>query len=468
MGEPRFRAVVIGLDSVPPDLLFDRFAPVMPHFRELLSHSAWGTLRTCDPPITVPAWAVMFSGVDPGTLGLYGFRHRRAGSYDQMYVPTSASPRHPMIWQTLSRHGYRVAVLGMPPGYPPPTVNGITVSDFLTPEGAEDIVNPPRLSEEVVRIAGGPFFDVPFRADGRRELATELFEMTRRRWRVARHLWQKEPWDLFVVHDIGPDRLHHAFWMYFDPNHPRFEEGSEFANVAEEYYRLIDAEVGGFLEGVGPDVTAVVVSDHGSQAMQGSFCINEWLRQEGFLRLDGPLPAPGTPIEKAEVVWDHTQVWGAGGYYARLFVNRAGREPNGIVDPSEVPGLVARLRRRFASVRLPSGGPLSVRLFTPQEVYREVRGDAPDLMAYFDDTRWRSAGTVGHPDLFLEENDTGPDDAVHSFDGVVVWRPTGARSGRAIAPQRILDIAPTLLERFGVPIPSTIQGRPIPDLAASA
>ncbi len=142
MVSSRFRLVVVGLDSVSPELLYKRFAPVMPRLRRFLAESAKGTLRSCDPPITVPAWAVMFSGVDPGTLGLYGFRHRRPGSYDRMYVPTSATPRRPMVWQILSRLGFRVAVLGMPPGYPPPTLNGVALSDFLTPDGATDFVNP--------------------------------------------------------------------------------------------------------------------------------------------------------------------------------------------------------------------------------------------------------------------------------------------------------------------------------------
>ena len=54
----RPRMVVLGLDSVSPSLLFDRFLPLMPRVKALLSRSTYGTLRTIDPPITVPAWAV--------------------------------------------------------------------------------------------------------------------------------------------------------------------------------------------------------------------------------------------------------------------------------------------------------------------------------------------------------------------------------------------------------------------------
>ena len=461
VSEPRRRLVVIGLDSISPDLLYRRFASATPRLQRLLSQSASGTLRTCDPPITVPAWAVMFSGVDPGSLGLYGFRHRRPGSYDRMYIPDSSTPLRPMVWQTLSRIGRRVAIMGMPPGFPPPALNGIAIGDFLTPDGSNDWVTPPGLRPELEKVSGGPFFDVTFRVDDRAKVGREIFEMTRRRWRVARHLWRKEPWDLFVVHDIGPDRIHHAFWKYFDANHPKHPLGSDLEPVASEFYRLLDEEVGSFLDALGPGVDVLVVSDHGSQPMDGCFCVNEWLIQNGYLTLKTPAPANGIPIEKAEIDWSRTQVWGAGGYYARLFVNEHGREPQGIVLPADRAALIDRLRADLALVRTPAGAPLGVRLFSPREVYQEVRGDPPDLMAYFGETRWRSAGSVGHGRLFLDENDTGPDDAVHSFDGVIAYFDPRNPKRSDLGVQQIRDVAPTVYRLLGVPAPDWVQGRPI-------
>lgn len=460
----RPRLLVLGLDSVSPDLLFRRFASVTPRFQQLLAASATGTLRTCDPPITVPAWAVMFSGVDPGSLGLYGFRHRRLGSYEKMYIPDSRTPLRPMVWQTLSRLGRRVAVLGMPPGYPPPRLNGVAVGDFLTPDGSTDWVTPPELRPELDRVSEGPFFDVTFRVDDRATVAREVLEMTRRRWRVARHLWQKEAWDLFVVHDIGPDRIHHAFWKYFDTSHPKHPKSSELSGVAAEFYRLLDAEVGLFLDRVGSDVRILVVSDHGSQSMEGCFCINEWLIRNGYLALRTPAPLSGIPIEKADVDWSRTRVWGAGGYYARLFINERGRELRGIVAPSERDALIGRLRRELNQVKAPNGTPLGVRLFTPREVYREVRGDPPDLMAYFGDARWRSAGSVGHGRLFLDENDTGPDDAVHSFDGIIAYFDPANPKPSNLGIQQIIDVAPSIYRILNVSAPEWTQGRPIPGL----
>lgn len=461
MHPPRRRLLVLGLDSVPPDFLFDRFLPRMPHLKKVIDRSRYGTLLSTDPPITVPAWAVMFTGMDPGTLGLYGFRHRKPGSYTDMYTPTPQMLPYPPLWTTLSRLGRRVAIIGMPPGYPPPVVNGVYLSDFLTPDGVKDFVTPASLAPEIESVSGGYDFDITFRAEDRPRVERELFAMTRKRFAVARHLWQKEPWDLFAIHEIGTDRLHHAFWKFFDSGHPRYVPGSEYADIADRYYALLDEEIGQLLDLVPDDVAIFIASDHGSMAMHGCFCINQWLEQEGYLRLKSSRPEPGTPLEKLEVDWDRTSAWGAGGYYARIFFNVRGREPNGRVAPQDVPGLAQKMTRSLEAVRRPDGVPLGVRVLDPAHTYRSVRGDPPDLMLYFGDLRWRSAGTLGHPGLFLTENDTGPDDAVHSFEGVFAFADPGRPGSDHLPPQQIIDIAPTLLQYLGVPVPATMQGRPI-------
>jgi predicted AlkP superfamily phosphohydrolase/phosphomutase len=458
---PGPRAIVLGLDSIPPELLFDKFLGVMPNMRALVERGRRGVLRTIDPPITVPAWAVMFTGVDPGTLGIYGFRHRRPGTYWDMYTPTPQMIAYPTVWDLLSRQGKRVCVIGMPPGYPPPAVNGVYISDFLTPSNAQDFIRPVELKKEILGVAGSYEFDVTFRAEDRSRVGEELITMTRHRWAVARHLWNKEPWDFFALHEIGPDRLHHTFWKYFDTKHPRYEENAPYRELADRYYRALDEEIGKFLAAVPPEVRILIASDHGSQAMDGCFCINEWLVDEGYLVLKSPATPAVVPLEKLAVDWGKTRMWGAGGYYARIFFNIAGREKEGIVPKAAVPGLIAELKEKLSRVHRPDGKSLDAQVYTPADLYRSVRGDAPDLIAYFGHLKWRSAGTLGHKKWFLEENDTGPDDSVHSFEGLYLLLDGKDGKGELGSQESILDVAPTLLTWFGLPVQPHMQGKPI-------
>ncbi len=455
------RLLVVGLDGVPPEFLFDRFRAFMPATSKLVDHGFRAKLRTTDPPISVPAWPVMFSGVDPGTLGFYGFRHRRQHSYTETYVPTSRQMPVPSVFELASTAGRRVGVVGMPMGYPPPTVNGFYISDFLTPSGAPEFTYPPELGPQLEQTYGPYPFDVVFRSSERKELLSQIVRMTETRFRIAAELLGREPWDLFAVHEVGTDRFHHAYWKYFDQNHSDFVPGNPFARVAEEYYAVVDRGIARLLDRVAANTAVLIVSDHGSMAMRGCFCINQWLAERGYLVLKGPVP-PGTPLEKAPVDWDRTTVWSSGGYYARIFFNVRGRESRGIVAPGQVPALRRRLEADLATIRDPEGRPMAVRVLDPAQAYRQVTGDAPDLILYFDELSYRSAGTLGHPSLCLRENDTGPDDAVHSFNGVFLWT-DAERRGPAVdlADQQIRDVAPTVLRYLGVPIPPHVQGQPI-------
>src|SRR3954462_2450291 len=121
------KVVVIGLDCLEPSLVFEKFRGQLPNLERLMEHGMAGRLRSCDPPITVPAWSSMMSSKDPGTLGIYGFRNRADHSYDRMSVATGASVREPRVWDLLSRAGKEVILLGVPQTYPPRPVNGLLV-----------------------------------------------------------------------------------------------------------------------------------------------------------------------------------------------------------------------------------------------------------------------------------------------------------------------------------------------------
>ncbi|HIC97635.1 MAG TPA: hypothetical protein EYP11_04470 [Aquificaceae bacterium] len=81
-------------------------------------------------------------------------------------------------------------------------------------------------------------------------------------------------------------------------------------------------------------------------------------------------------------------------------------------------------------------------------------------MVYFDDLYWRSAGTIGHGNIYLSENDTGPDDAVHSQHGVFIKYDLNKRVHKRMDVD-ILDIAPTILKEMGLNVPEDMQGRVI-------
>jgi len=453
------RVAVVGLDCGTPELLFDRHADDMPTLRKLTEQALWGPLRSVVPPITVPAWSCMASGLTPGELGVYGFRNRSDHSYDKLAFATSKAIKVPRLWDRLGAAGGQSVVLGVPGTYPPSAIQGCMVSCFMAPSTDAAFTHPPELRDEVQQVTGGYVLDVAdFRSDDKARVAQQVFDMTEQRFELARHLATTRPWDLFWFVDMGPDRLHHGFWSHCDPSHPRHEPGNRHAGVFTDYYRALDRHLASFLEALPDDTAVLVVSDHGAQPMLGGFRFNQWLVDQGLLVL-AEAPAGPTPVNQARIDWSRTTAWGDGGYYGRLFLNVEGREPTGTVPASRYEEVRQELVDALESLVDHRGHRMGTRALRPEEVYPEVRGVAPDLVVYFGDLRWRAVGSIGHgPGLFTFENDTGPDDANHAENGVFALVGDGLPSGRR-ADLSIYDVAPTLQRMLGLPTTPGQRGR---------
>ena len=450
------KILVIGLDSAPAEILFDR-RENFPVLRQLIDNGLYGTLRSSDPPITIPAWMVMSTGKDAGRLGLYGFRHRQGYSYKEMWIATSQSIKERAAWDIIGDAGGQSVLVSVPPSYPPRPVPGCLVSCFITPDDKNDYTYPLSLRAEIEEKIGPYIFDVEFRTEEKEELLDGIYKMTEQRFKVLHYLARHKPWNLFMFVEIGVDRVQHAFWKYMDPEHHLYVKGNPYENVILDYYRYIDKKIGELLDACGPETAVLVVSDHGAKRMKGAFCVNEWLIEEGDLVIKEK-PQKPVSLEKVEIDWAKTRVWGWGGYYARLFLNIDGREDQGIIPPEDYEKERDLLAERLMNLKGPQGEKWETHVIKPQEYFKEARGEYPDLMVYFDDLYWRSAGTLGHPAKFLLENDTGPDDAVHAQHGIFILSdPKNKMKGRKDAD--ILDIAPTILRLLGVPVPDDMDGK---------
>ena len=452
------RALVIGLDCAPPQLVFDRWLDELPALRGLTERGSFGVLRSCDPPITVPAWSVMTSSRNPGVLGFYGFRNRRDHSYDGLAFANSRSVKVPRVWDILSERGRDVQVLGVPQTYPVSEVNGVMVSCFLTPDTTRQYTYPPELKEEIEGLVGEYMVDVPnFRTNDKEQLLADLEEMTVRRFKVAEHLLETRPWDLFFMVEMGTDRIHHGFWRFTDPEHRLYEPGNPFEHAMLDYYKRLDAKIASLLRHADDDTAVLVVSDHGAKRIDGGICVNEWLRREGYLVLKEE-PTEPTRLTPDMIDWPKTTAWGEGGYYCRLFVNVRDREPEGLVAPEDYERVRTELKEKLEALGDDQGRPIGTLAHRPEELYEVRNGVAPDLMVYFGDLYWRSVGQVGTGTVHVFENDTGPDDANHAYEGLYILAGGGAPLGRG--PERqIVDVAPTLLTLLGEPVPAEMEGR---------
>lgn len=460
------KVFVIGLDCAPPELIFDAWRTELPNFRRLMEGGAYGQLFSSTPAITVPAWSSMTSSKDPGTLGFYGFRNRQDYTYENRYIATGLAVKEKRVWEILGEAGKQSIVVGVPQTYPIRPINGQLISSFLTPGTTDPRVqwtHPAGLRPEIEQLLAPETYDVDvpqFRTEDKGFLLQQINDMTRKRFKVLRYLLEQKPWDFFMFVEMGVDRIHHGMWALHDVTHRKHDPHGPYVHAIRDYYRYLDQEVGTLLERLPAETHVIVVSDHGVQKMEGGICINEWLRREGYLVLkEEPPEGKLTSLDKLEVDWEKTTVWGDGGYYARIFFNVQGREPQGVIPVDELVAFKEKVKEHIKAIPDPAGKPIDTHIYEPQDIYHEVRNVPPDLIVYLGNLSWRSVGSFGHGDIYTFENDTGPDDANHAENGIYIYAPPERNLGGKRLPDRqLMDFAPTVLNLFGLPIPADMQG----------
>ena len=256
------------------------------------------------------------------------------------------------------------------------------------------------------------------------------------------------------------DLQSHMFWWDTDAKHPTRSEAEarKYHHVIEELYNKLDAVVGDVLQRYGDQATIIVMSDHGFSNFRRQFNLNTWLRDNGYLgppNCDALLYSPRGRL----VDWSQTKAYGLG--LNGLYLNLKGRERDGIVTPAERSALLDELRTKLLAVRDPAdGAPVISAVYRSDEVYSGPFVErAPDLIiGYTRGYRCSWATTLGNiaAEAFSDNDSLWSADhcmAAEELPGVVFANKPVRRTGPAL-----IDLAPTILEEFGLAPPATMTG----------
>lgn len=413
-------------------------------------------MQSCDPPITVPAWACMSTGFDPGVLGCYGFHDRANYGYTQRRLASSLSFHKPTLWQLLSDAGLRCRILGLPQTYPAKPLNGWIRTGALTPEQAAPYhVYPADHPDAQTLEMRNYIADIQnFRTLSATALWEAVCQMTAQNFALAQTWLQQDDWDFFWMVDMGADRLQHGLWP--TSTHAQVPQDALEFHAVQRYYRQLDAHLGVLLQTMRDDDVILVVSDHGAQRMQGGIALNDWLIQTGRLT---PTAAAQKKTGVQDLVpedvdWQKTSAWADGGYAGRIYFNVRGREPQGTLDAAACPMFAKKLEDEIS--QLPAVHASKHTVLYPHQIYQACNRIGPDLLVYFSDLALRALGSWGHAQLLVTQNDRGHDIANHALHGVLV-------SNQKIKARQVslYDVAPTILRHFNLTVPAQMRGQPL-------
>ncbi len=259
------------------------------------------------------------------------------------------------------------------------------------------------------------------------------------------------------------DRIQHMFWRYLEPGHPAAagagRPSARAACAVEEIYQRVDHIVGRVHRQMNAGDLLLVISDHGFKSFARGFHLNAWLHQNGYLALKVGAAESGEWFR--DVDWPRTRAYGMG--LNGLYINQRGRERHGTVPSgAAAEQLKKELRQKLRGLRDPHKDTVAI-----TEVWDDhtafpgpYRENAPDLLIGYAPGFRASWDTVtGKVTAPIFEDNTKAWSGDHCMDARHVPGVLFSNHKIAAAQPAIVDLAPTILDQFGLPRPAHFDGK---------
>lgn len=486
MSDDGLDTLLIGIDAACDPVLEPMLEKgALPNLESIIEDGASGPLESQIPPWTASAWPSMYTGVNPGKHGVFGFLDYEGYDWD---VVNASHVREAALWDLLTHHDMSSVVVNVPVTAPPPEIDGAVIPGYTAPE------NPtchPEGTLEEVREAIGEYRVYP---DPDREQPGEYVDLVRMRGAAFRHLAEEHDPEFGFVQFQQTDSVFHE--------HPGRED------YVEAIYRAVDEEIGDLLESCDPD-TVVVASDHGMGPYDKyELRVNEFLDEAGYVETatggsgmpawlpmlnsqlregeEAEAPDPGiagraigaaaqvgiTPARAGralravglegmvkrfvpadarragneQVDFAESTAYMRSRIELGLRMNVEGREPEGIVPESEYEDVRDELIDVLADVETPDGDPMFEEV-APREEYfwgPHADGGVDVVMIPTEFEQFLSADFKG--EVF------GPptEPYNHKLEGVVAISGEGVDPEADLSGAHLFDVAPTICSLLGI------------------
>ena len=278
-------------------------------------------------------------------------------------------------------------------------------------------------------------------------------------------------WDVLVGVIETTDRVQHMMWRLRDQRHPMYDAAlaASHGDAIGRIYRRADTFVAEVLEHLEPGTQLMIVSDHGFHSWRKAVNLNTWLVQQGYMVVQGQQPGEkkledlfGGGEFWENVDWSRTRAYAMG--LGQIYFNLRGRESKGIVSPgAESKALADELSAKLLTLVDPTDGSRIIRaVYKRDDIYSgEYIGNAAELQVGMDDgyrVSWQTT-LGGSPQGIVYDNtkkwsgDHGGYDFATTAGVLIASKPINTQT------PSIMDIAPTVLQFFGLPVPNYIDGK---------
>ena len=487
--------VLIGIDAACAEIVDPLIETgSLPTLASILEAGGRAPLRSQIPPWTASAWPSIYTGVNPGKHGVYGFLTYEGYDWE---VVTYGDVAELSLWEILAEHEKSSVVVNVPVTAPPEHFDGALIPGYVAPENPTTV---PDDALERVRESCGEYRVYP---DDDRDPYGEYPAVVEMRGDAFCHL---------------ADEIEPAFgFVQFQVTDSIFHEQPDDWELVKRVYEAVDQQVSRIVDRYDPE-TVIIVSDHGmGRYDEYEFRVNEYLDSEGFLEttigaegmpawlpilderlrstdedVDGSgraltpwlirtaarmgmtperagrllrtmgldhvvrnrLSASAKRAGREQVDFKNSQAYMRSRIELGIRLNVEGREPDGVVSPGDVEEITQELIQALSTIETPAGDPVFDDVAPAEEYfwgpYADEGVDIVTVPAGFD--QFLSADLKG--DHFGEP----PEPWNHKMDGILAIRGPHVGENEELSPQNLLDVAPTVLATMGIPASDRMDG----------
>jgi len=275
--------VVLGLDGFHPDLL--QFTP---NLRARYEANDGSVLMSTTPPVTAPAWGSFQTGVNQGKHGIFDFV-KYTETLD-LQLLDGRDLRSKAVYEWLNEAGYDCYVQNLPFALPA-RIEGDIMPSWLDSDDSDP------LPADLPKKYGVSRPSYPNLNAGTEENIERLSRSFETNASIFESVLENHDHDFYFHLVSVTDWLQHAAFRELLE-----EPDSVVAEATRELLADVDSYVERVFDTVSDDTDVILLSDHGFRLYEGSFYVNDWLEQAGYLECSHDGHRFSTKNEREETV----------------------------------------------------------------------------------------------------------------------------------------------------------------------
>ena len=447
---------IIGLDGCDPIFLTKWMEEgVLPTFSKIVENGTFMPLRSTIPPTTFPAWISMFTGKNPGKLGVFDFfdlKKTQSGFSQKLYTTNRWAGE--FVWDIAGQHGIKSGIINIP-FFSPSRVNGYMLDLHMSSS------YPPNFLDDLTNIMGLPYNFNPEISTTKKGEIQRIEKNTQLEFQIGEFLQENNDAELFIqVFNILDSTAHCTSSL----------------KLLQDRYILIDQLLGKHFEY--ENTNTLFVSDHGMKKVKKRFYLNKWLLDMGFLTLKDEFRSNSLfPVES--IIYRFLDLFPSFEFIFEDILSRLkGKKPPSVLNTEKIDWESSIAYSHSSNATgytgiwlTEEGQQKKEQILKELEKLRSSNANRIVNEIYFPEEIYHGPFLNSLPHLILELIDDilamasfSPIQArsthsfAHSLDGIIIANGPDISPRSEVDRIHISDVAPTILKTLKLPIPNNVDG----------